>query len=147
MPIDTGLGDVRISVETSASAHLDEVCRWLIERHTNPWRLEADDLPAFGQGAWLRLAVPMTARRAALCAIWLLDDLDRGACLLAGQLRFVAHPTASNIAVSFSGRTAMAMTTGMLHRGAHHAVGQLLQLIAESIEGPAAFTRPRQIAI
>ena len=137
----------RISAETSASSSLDEVCRWLIERRTSPLRLEAQDLPALGQGASLRLAVPMTARRAVLCGIWLVEEGAAGACLLSGQLRFVAHPSLSDITVTFSGRTAMAMTTGVLYRRAYHVVGQLLQLIAESIPRTAAFTGPIQVAI
>jgi len=91
------------------------------------------------------LAVPMTARRAVMCALWLLDD--GSACLLSGQLRFVAHPSASDVTVSFSGHTAIAMTSGFLYRQAHHAVGELLQLIAESIPHPAAAARPMQVAI
>jgi hypothetical protein len=49
--------------------------------------------------------------------------------------------------VTFSGRTAMAMTTAVLYRRAHHVVGQLLQLIAESISGAAAPSRQRQVAV
>ncbi len=137
----------RISAETSASANLDEVCRWLLECRSNPLRLEAEHLPSLGQRARLMLAVPMTARRAVLCALWLLDDADADGCLLSGQLRFVAHPSGSDITLTFSGRTAMETTTALLYRRAHHVVGQLLQLIAESIQRPPAFTLPRQVAI
>jgi len=137
----------RISVETSASANLVEVSRWLIARRSNPLRLEAEDLPSLGQGAKLVLALPMTARRAVLCAVWLLEDRAAGACLVSGQLRFVAHPTASDVVLSFSGHTAIPMTSGFLYRRAHHAVAELLQLIAESIPYPGALTRPRQVAI
>src|SRR3982074_3525774 len=107
MQFDRRLTDARVFAETSASANLDDVCRWLIERHSNPLHLATDDLPALGRGAKLKVAVPMTARRAVLCGLWLIEDADAGGCLLAGQLRFVAHPTASQISVSFSGRTAM----------------------------------------
>lgn len=127
----------RISVETTASANLVDVSRWLIERRSSPLRLEADQLPSLGQGARLMLAVPMTARRAVLCALWLLEDSAAGACLLSGQLRFVAHPSGSDVTVSFSGQTAMATTGGFLYRQARHAVGELVQLIAESIPRPA----------
>ena len=137
----------RISVETSASANLDQVVRWLLERRGNPLRLEAYHLPSLGQGARLMLAVPMTARRAVLCALWLLEDGAAGGCLLSGQLRFVAHPIEPDVTVSFRGHTAMAMTSGFLYRRAHHAVGELLQLIAESISQPAAITRPMEVAI
>jgi hypothetical protein len=41
----------------------------------------------------------------------------------------------------------MEMTSGLLYRRAHHAVGQLLQLIAESIQEPVAFAPMRQVAI
>ena len=136
----------RISVETSASANLVEVSRWLLEARSNPLRLEAEHLPSLGRGARLMLAVPMTARRAVLCALWLLDDGAAGACLLSGQLRFVAHPSGSDVTVSFRGHTAVAMTSGFLYRQAHHAVGELLQLIAESIPNPAATRRPMQVA-
>jgi hypothetical protein len=137
----------RISVETSASANLVEVSRWLLEARSKPLRLEAGHLPSLGQGARLMLAVPMTARRAVLCALWLLEDSAAGTCLLSGQLRFVAHPSGSDVTVSFSGHTAMAMTSGFLYRQAHHAVGELLQLIAESIPQPPAAARPLQVAI
>ncbi len=137
----------RISVETAASANLVEVSRWLLEARSNPLRLEAGQLPSLGQGARLMLAVPMTARRAVLCALWLLEDSAAGACLLSGQLRFVAHPSGSEVTVSFSGHTAMVMTSGFLYRQAHHAVGEMLQLIAESIPQPAAITRPMTVAI
>ena len=137
----------RISVETSSSANLVEVSRWLLEVRNQPLRLEAGHLPSLGRGARLMLAVPMTARRAVMCAVWLLDDGAAGACLLSGQLRFVAHPSGSDVTVSFSGHTAMAMTSGFLYRQAHHAVGELLQLIAESIPHPAAAARPMQVAI
>jgi hypothetical protein len=147
MQTNTAVKDARISVETSASASLEAVRSWLTERRGNPLRLQAHDLPALGQGARLALAVPMTARRAVLCAIWLLEDADAGGCLLSGQLRFVAHPSSSNIMLTFRGRTAMAMTTGALYRRAHHVVGQLLQLVAESIQRPGPFTRPRRIAV
>ncbi len=95
----------------------------------------------------MMLAVPMTARRAVLCALWLLEDGAAGGCLLSGQLRFVAHPIEPDVTVSFRGHTAMAMTSGFLYRQAHHAVGELLQLIAESISQPAAITRPMEVAI
>jgi hypothetical protein len=137
----------RISVETSASANLVEVSRWLVACRSSPLRLEAEHLPSLGQGAKLVLAVPMTARRAVLCALWLLEDGAAGACLLSGQLRFVAHPTASDTVLSFSGHTAIPMTSGFLYRRAHHAVAELLQLIAESIPYPGALTRPMQVAI
>jgi len=137
----------RISVETSASANLVEVSRWLLEARSNPVRLEAEHLPSLGQGARLMLAVPMTARRAVMCALWLLEDGAAGACILSGQLRFVAHPSGSEVTMSFSGHTAMAMTSGFLYRQAHHAVGELLQLIAESIPHPTAVTRSMQVAI
>ena len=138
--------DARISAETSAYGNLEEVCRWLIERRGNPLLLDAQDLPALGQGTRLRLAIPLTARRAVLCAIWLLEGDAGDGCLLSGQLRFVAHPRSSEILMTFSGRTAMAMTTAALYRRAHHVVGELLQLIAESIAGPAPFSGQRRAA-
>jgi hypothetical protein len=104
-------------------------------------------LPALGQGVRLVLALPLTARRAVLCAVWLLGDGDESACVLSGQLRFVAHPSGSELMVTFRGRTAMAMTTAVLYRRAHHVAGQLLQVIAESISDAALPSRQRQIAI
>jgi hypothetical protein len=100
----------RMSAEVSASADLGEVCRWLIERRSNPMRLGVDHLPALGQGSRLKLALPITAPRAVLRLVWLLEDVDAGECLLVGQLRFVAHPTESGIRLTFSGRTATAMS-------------------------------------
>ena len=136
----------RITVETTASANLDEVSRWLLECRANPLRLEAEHLPSLGQGARLLLAVPMTARRAVLCALMLLEEGAAGACLLSGQLRFVADPHGPDVTLSFSGHTAMSMTNGFLYRQAHHVVGELLQLIAESIPRPA-ITRTMRVAV
>ena len=130
-----------ISVETSASADLNEVCRWLIESQGNPVRLRADDLPALGQGTRLRLALPMTGRRAVLCTLWLLEDVEAGACLLAGQLRFVAHPTRPHIKLTFSGHPETAMKLGALRRQADRAARQLVELIARLIERPTALDR------
>jgi hypothetical protein len=132
----------RISAEGSASAALDDVCRWLIARQSNPMRLEVEDLPALGQDCWLRLALPVTAPRAVLCALWLLEDIDAGGCLITGHLRFVAHPTRPVIRLSFSGRTATAMRPTLLQGHANHAARQLLELIAESIERPLTAIRP-----
>ena len=132
----------RISAEASASAALDEVCRWLIARQSNPVRLDVDDLPALGQDCWLRLALPVTAPRAVLCALWLLEDIDAGGCLMTGHLRFVAHPTGPDIRLSFSGRTATAMRPTLLQGHANHAARQLLELIAESIGRPLTAVRP-----
>src|SRR5258708_20200536 len=100
----------RISVETSASADLDQVVRWLLECRSNPLRLEAYHLPSLGQGARLMLAVPMTARRAVLWALWVLEDGAPGACLLSGPLRFVAPPNAAALTRSFTAPPPMAMT-------------------------------------
>jgi hypothetical protein len=147
MQVATPSKDARISVETTASANLDEVCRWLIERRSDPLRLEAQDLPALGQDARLVLALPLTARRAVLCAVWVLADGDESPCVLSGQLRFVAHPSSSELMVTFRGRTAMAVTTAVLYRRANHVVGELLQLIAESISRAGLPSRQRQVAI
>jgi hypothetical protein len=124
----------RISAETSASAALDEVCRWLIARQGNPVRLTVDDLPALGQDCWLRLALPISAPRAVLSAMWLVAEMDASECLLVGHLRFVAHPTKSDLRLSFNGRTAAAIRSGLLHGQADHTARQLLELIAQSIE-------------
>jgi hypothetical protein len=137
MDVNRPLAVARISVETSASVDLSAACRWLIERQGSPVTLDAGDLPALGQRTRLRLAIPMTAPRAVLCAVWLLEDLGAGGCLLAGQLRFVAHPTESDIRVSFIGRTAEAMRSVSLGRQADHAARQLIELIANSIQRPA----------
>jgi hypothetical protein len=139
---DRRLAVARISAEASASAALDEVCRWLIARQSNPVRLDLDDLPALGQDCWLRLALPVTAPRAVLCALWLLEDIDAGGCLMTGHLRFVAHPTSPDIKLSFSGRTATAMKPTLPQGHANHAARQLLELIAESIERPLTAVRP-----
>jgi hypothetical protein len=133
----------RILAETSASADLDDVCRWLIRGQVNPVRLDVDDLPALRQGSTLRLATPIRAQRAALCAAWLLEDVDPGGCLLAGHLRFVAHPTGSDIRLSFRGRIANAMGPGLPLRQADLAARQLLDVIAASIGRPSAVARRR----
>ncbi len=132
---DRPLVVARISAEASASAHLDDVCRWLIQRRSNPVRLNVDAMPALGQDSWLALAPPITAPRAVLSAVWLLEDIVAGGCLLAGQLRFVAHPTDTRIRMSFGGRSALVLRYGMLRGWADHAARQLLEAIAESIEG------------
>ncbi len=121
----------RISTQISGSADLNQVIRWLIECQCDPMSLEARHLPALGRGSRLRVARPVTAPRAVLCALWLLEELDAGVCLLAGHLRFVAHPTASEIKVSFDGHVRPQIGDAAL---------QLLELIALSIKrlGPLA---------
>lgn len=126
----------RISAEMSAAADLNDVFHWLVQRQGSAMRLDVNDLPALGQPSWLRLALPITAPRAVLCTLWLVDDVVAGECLLAGHLRFVSHPTESDIRLSFTGRTATAMRSGPLHRQADHAARQLLEVIGRSIERP-----------
>jgi hypothetical protein len=119
----------RISAEISALADLSEVCRWLIECQYNPLRLDADHLPALGRHSWLRVARPVTAPRAVFCTLWLVEEAEGGGCLVAGTLRFVGHPTASAVRLSFDGR---AVPTGREDRAAL----QLPELIAASIGRP-----------
>jgi len=115
----------RISTQISASADLNQVIRWLIECQHDPMRLDAGNLPALGRGGRLRVARPVTAPRAVLCALWLVEEVDAGVCLLAGHLRFVAHPTASEIKVSFDGHALPQIGDAAL---------ELLELIASSIK-------------
>lgn len=126
----------RISAERPTAARLDDVFRWLVEHQGAAMRLDVEEVPALGQPSWLRLALPITSPRAVLCTLWLVDDVVAGECLLAGHLRFVAHPTSSDIRLSFSGRTAVAMRSGALYREADHAARQLLEVIGRSIERP-----------
>lgn len=115
----------RISTQISASADLNQVVRWLIECQNHPVSLDATHLPALGRGSRLQVARPVTAPRAVLCALWLVEEVDAGVCLLAGHLRFVAHPSAAEIRVSFDGRA---------RPQAGDAALQLLELIASSIK-------------
>jgi hypothetical protein len=119
----------RMSAEISALGDVSEACRWLIECQYSPLRLDADHLPAIGRHSWLRVARPVTAPRAVLCTLWLIEEAEGGGCLVAGTLRFVGHPTASNVRLSFDGR---AVPTGR----EDSAALQLLQLIASSIGRP-----------
>jgi hypothetical protein len=119
----------RISAEIFALTNLNKVCEWLIELQHKPVRLNAEHLPALGQHNWLRVARPITAPRAVLCTLWLLEEVEVHFCLLAGTLRFVGHPTASEVRLSFDGRM---RSTGE----ADNAARQLLELIASSIERP-----------
>jgi hypothetical protein len=124
----------RISAETSVSAHLHEACHWVIECQTNRVRLDVDELPALGCGSTLIVGRPITAARAVLCALWLLEDAVGGACLLAGRIRFLAHPTGTGIKLSFSGRAAATQTGSGLPPGqADHAARQLLDVVAKSL--------------
>ncbi len=116
----------RVSAEVFASTSLTEVCEWLIERQHNPVRLGAEHLPALGRSTWLRVARPITAPRAVLCTLWLHEDIDGGGCMVAGTLRFVSHPTASDVRLGFEG---LMVRTGQ----GDDAALQLLQLIASSI--------------
>jgi hypothetical protein len=127
---------VRISAEASAPADLDDVCRWLVDSRSNPVRINGGDLPALGHESRLALDLPITAPRAVLCALYLLEDVDAGGCLLAGQLRFVARPSGPGIKLSFNGRTAMAMSAEVVRHQAHHITRQLVELIAETIRRP-----------
>jgi hypothetical protein len=137
---------MHIFAETSATASLDEVDAWLLGYRSNQMRLDADDLPALGQRVRLRLAIPVTARRAILCAVSLFDDVA-GVILLSGQLRFVAHPTGPHINVGFSGNTTRAMSSVLLRRRAQRAVTELVEVIAESLSRSAGLTDRRQVAI
>jgi hypothetical protein len=128
----------RVSAEASISADLTDVCRWLIECQGNPVRLDIDDLPALGQHSRLRLALPMTAPRAIFCALYLLEDEDAGGSLLAGQLRFLSHPTGADIRITFTGRIAVPMPTSLSVYQADDAARQLLKVIAKSIVRPPA---------
>ena len=123
----------RTSAEISAFADLSDVCRWLIECQYNPLRVDAGHLPALGQHTWLRVARPVTAPRAVLCTIWLVEEAEGGGCLVAGTLRFVGHPTASEVRLSFDGR---AIPTGQ----EDSAALQLVELIAASIGRPRDLT-------
>jgi hypothetical protein len=125
----------RLSAEMSAAADLDEAVRWLIERQYNPVRIGIDDLPALGRDTWLKLALPITAPRAVICALWLIEDVDDGACVLAGHLRFVGHPTAADTRLSFSGRSATPTGPGS------DAARQLLRVVAASIESCSTLAR------
>jgi hypothetical protein len=127
----------RMSAETSAPFDLGDVCRWHIHRRSNLTRLPIDHLPALGQGSRLRLALPITAPRAVLCAAWVLEDVESGGCLLVGQLRFVAHPAGPGVRLSFSGRTATAMSPALVPHQANQVARQLVEVIARSITAPA----------
>jgi hypothetical protein len=135
----------RILAETSTSADLDEVCRWLIRCQVKSVRLDVGDVPALTQGGRLRLAPPIRAARAVLCAVWLLEDVEHGDCLLAGHLRFVAHPTGSDIRLSFRGRAAKGVGSTLPLRLASLAAQQLVEVIAESIERPPAVAHRRAL--
>jgi hypothetical protein len=126
----------RIAAERPTAAGLDDVFRWLVEHQGTAMRLDVEEVPALGQHSWLRLALPITAPRAVLCTLWLVDNVVAGECLLAGHLRFVAHPSSSSVRLSFSGRTAVAMRSGTLYRQADHAARQMLEAIGRSIERP-----------
>jgi len=125
----------RLLAETSAPANLDEALDWLIERQSNPVRFDIDDLPALGQDCWLKVALPITAPRAVICAVWLIEDVDEGPCVMAGHLRFVGHPTVPATRLSFSGRSATPTGPG------HEAARQLLGVIAASIESRSTVAR------
>jgi hypothetical protein len=146
MKLDFPLTAAHISAETSASADLADVCRWLIECQCNPMRLDVRDLPAIGQGTRLRLALPITAPRAVLSSVTLFEDVDAGGCLLAGHIRFVAHPTEPAIKLSFSGRAETGMASSAIRRQAAHAARELLDVIAASIERPPALHRMARAA-
>ena len=136
MQEDRPLLVARVSAEIFASTDLAEVCGWLIECQHNPVRLHAGHLPALGRHTRLRVTRPITARRAVLCTLWLIEDADGGDCLVAGTLRFVSHPRGEDVRLSFEGLT---VRTG---RG-HDAALQLLELIASSIAGnDASQTEP-----
>lgn len=141
MQVEFPLTAAHISAETSASADLDDACRWLIECLATPVRLDVRDVPALGQSTRLRLALPVTAPRAVLSTVSLLEDVDAGGCLLTGHLRFVAHPTGGGIRLSFIGRAETAMGSSAIRRQAAHAARELLDVIAALIERPPELRR------
>ncbi len=119
-----------------ASVDLREACRWLVECLGKPLRFDATRLPALGRHSRLRVEPPITAPRAVLCTLWLVEDVDGGACLLAGHLRFVAHPKASGVRLAFDGRTAATAPPKETHAHADNAARQLLVQIAAAIKRP-----------
>jgi hypothetical protein len=123
----------RISAEVFASTDLHAACRWLIECQYSPVRLDAERMPALGRHSRLRVALPITAPRAVLSTLWLVDDVESGICLLAGTLRFVAHPTTPVIRLSFDGRTAAATRPVGPQGRPDDAALQLLEHIVSSI--------------
>jgi len=129
----------RVSAEMFASTDLADVREWLIERQHSPVRLHADHLPAVGRHTRLTVARPVTARRAVLCTLWLIEDADGGDCLVAGTLRCVGHPTAADVRLSFEGLTVRA------GRG-HDAALQLLELIASSVAASDTHADPMSAA-
>ena len=137
----------RVAAESSTPAGLDDVHHWLLARHATAMRIDVEEVPALGQHSWLRLALPITAPRAVLCTLWLVDDVVAGQCLLAGHLRFVAHPNSSDTRLSFSGRTAVAMRSGALRGRADHAARQMLEVIGRSIERPRMLSFAPRAAI
>jgi hypothetical protein len=126
MKEDRAMLVARVSAEMCTSATLTDVSEWVIARQHNHLRVHANHLPALGRHTWLRMARPIMAPRALLCTLWLLEDADGGACLVAGTLRFVSHPQGSDVRLSFEG---LAVRTA---RGDAAAV-QLLHLLASSI--------------
>jgi len=110
----------RISAEIFASTGLARCAHGSSSASTT--RFGSSRPPArLGRRSWLRVARPITAPRAVLCTLSLLDELDRGSCLVVGSLRFVSHPTASNVRMNFDGR---AIPTGQ----GDNAARQLLEL-------------------
>src|SRR5260370_18164463 len=141
MQVDSPLTAAHVSVESSASADLDDVCRWLIDCQANPVRLDVRDLPALGQGTRLRLALPVTAPRAVLSTVSLLEDVDAGGCLLTGHLRFVAHPTQPDIRLTFSGRAETAVGSSAVRRQAAHPARGPLDSTPAASERPSRARR------
>jgi hypothetical protein len=128
-----------ISAEILVATDLNDVHHWLVECQSNPVRLDAEHLPALGRHSWLRVGPPIRGPRAVLCRLWLVEAVDRAGCLVAGHLRFVAHPTTSDVKVAFDGCTGAAPRTEATGKSGN-AARQLLVQIA------AANERPRSVA-
>jgi hypothetical protein len=128
----------RVSTHISATGDLNQVIRWLIECQSDPMSLDAGHLSALRRRSRLRVARPVTAPRAVLCALWLVEEVDAGVCLLAGHLRFVAHPTAPEIKISLDGHALPPIGDSAL---------QLVELIASSIRRLSPRALPESVPV
>lgn len=92
-------------------------------------------------GSRLHVGLPITAPRAVICTVWLLDGTLDSTPLLAGRLRGVIHPRDGSVRLSFTGSAASSLAgtkrpvSSELVRGEGARVArQLLDLIAIGCE-------------
>ncbi len=121
-----------VLADTKLFTSLADLYLWLSQNQGNEVELP---------GSRLHVGLPMTAARAVICTIWLLDSSLGSTPLLAGRLRALIHPRDGSVRLTFTGsadprlagKDESASSERVRSEGARVA-RQLLELIAIDCE-------------